>query len=290
MEPLTVKYKYGNRSDFCSTLKQRVDQYFIDNNTTKFANGLMVAKTIFFFSMVAVSYGLIISGIFAPWQMLILAIIFGMSSAFFVFNVAHDASHGAYSPNPKVNSFLSYVWNLVGLSSYMWDLKHNISHHTYTNVNGADVDIDQGFLLRFHPMAKRKPHHRLQHIYAPILYGLFSIYAILIKDFQLYTTKRFGNKVITGHHWGQYLILILSKVIYISYSLIIPYVLLDITIWQLLFAFFMMHMMIGNIMAFILTPVHVTHGTDFVEPNAKGEIDSSWAVHQINCTDRKSVV
>ncbi|HHZ81731.1 MAG TPA: acyl-CoA desaturase, partial [Flavobacteriales bacterium] len=279
MQATTVKFKHGNKSDFYITLKERVDQYFVDHNTSKFANWKMLAKMLSFLGVMILTYSMILSGAFVPWQMLILTMIFGLSSAFFVFNVAHDASHGSYSKNPGINKLLTYAWNLVGMSSYIWNLKHNIAHHTYTNICGTDIDIDQGFLLRFHPGAKRKPHHRIQHLYAPILYGLFSIYVILIKDFQMYRVKRFGNKQINRHPLKEYAIVIFSKAFYITYNLVIPYFVLNIAWWQLLIAFVMMHMMIGNVMAFILTPVHVTHGTDFREPDHEGVIDTSWAVH-----------
>lgn len=284
MQPTTVKFKHGNKSDFYTTLKERVDQYFESRHSSKFANWKMVVKAASFFTAMIITYSLILSGAFVPWQMLILAMIFGLSSAFFVFNVAHDASHGAFSRNLKINKFLTYSWNLVGMSNYIWDLKHNIAHHTYTNICGTDIDIDQGFLLRFHPGKKRRFFHRIQHLYAPILYGLFSIYVILIKDFQMYSTKRFGNKIINRHPAKEYAIAAASKGFYITYNLVIPYMVLNITWWQLLIGFVMMHMVIGNVMAFILTPVHVTHGTEFREPDHEGVIDTSWAVHQIKST------
>ena len=37
---------------------------------------------------------------------------------------------------------------LLGLSSYAWRVKHNVAHHTYTNVDGYDADITQVPLAR----------------------------------------------------------------------------------------------------------------------------------------------
>ncbi len=42
---------------------------------------------------------------------------------------------------------------LLGFSSYAWRVKHNVAHHTYTNVDGYDDDITQVPLARFSPIA-----------------------------------------------------------------------------------------------------------------------------------------
>ena len=40
---------------------------------------------------------------------------------------------------------------LLGFSSYAWRVKHNVAHHTYTNVDGFDDDATQVPLARFTP-------------------------------------------------------------------------------------------------------------------------------------------
>ena len=39
---------------------------------------------------------------------------------------------------------------LLGISSYAWRVKHNVAHHTYTNVDGYDDDINQTPFARLH--------------------------------------------------------------------------------------------------------------------------------------------
>ena len=41
-----VKFVDKNKSEFYSILKNRVDQYFTENNISKYANATMVIKTI----------------------------------------------------------------------------------------------------------------------------------------------------------------------------------------------------------------------------------------------------
>ena len=40
---------------------------------------------------------------------------------------------------------------LLGFSSYAWRVKHNVAHHTYTNVDGYDDDINQAPFVRLMP-------------------------------------------------------------------------------------------------------------------------------------------
>lgn len=35
----------------------------------------------------------------------------------------------------------AYSISMLGASHYMWNMKHNMIHHTYTNVDGVDDDI-----------------------------------------------------------------------------------------------------------------------------------------------------
>ena len=60
----------------------------------------------------------------------------------------HDSNHGAYTENKAVNHFLGSLLNILGGYSLNWKIQHNILHHTYTNIEGLDEDIDAGPVLR----------------------------------------------------------------------------------------------------------------------------------------------
>jgi linoleoyl-CoA desaturase len=38
--------------------------------------------------------------------------------------------------------FRGFSLNILGGNSFMWNMKHNVVHHAYTNVDGIDDDID----------------------------------------------------------------------------------------------------------------------------------------------------
>ena len=117
------------------------------------------------------------------WFSILMWSLMGLGMAGIGLSVMHDANHGAYSKNPKINKALGYCLNLIGGYDLNWRIQHNVLHHTYTNIIGMDEDVDAGIVLRFSDSQPRKWHHGYQHLYAWFLYGLMTISWILTKDF-----------------------------------------------------------------------------------------------------------
>src|SRR4051812_29355195 len=103
-----LRFIDNRQSDFFTLTRNRVDAYFKENGLSKYANRAMWAKAIFFLTGFALLYGLILSNLFGVWTMLALAAALGMFAAFIGFNVSHDAMHGSFSANGKVNQVLSF--------------------------------------------------------------------------------------------------------------------------------------------------------------------------------------
>src|SRR5690606_21308407 len=87
--------------------------------------------------------------------------------------------------NKTLNKWMSKIIVLVGGYDVNWRIQHNILHHTYTNIEGLDHDLDAGFFLRFSPHQKKLKMHLYQHLYAWILYGFLTLQWATIKDFRL---------------------------------------------------------------------------------------------------------
>lgn len=85
----------------------------------------------------------------------------------------------------KLNTVLSYSLNLLGGNIYFWKLKHNIAHHTYTNIEGEDHDIKVKF-MRLHSDQKAKKYHRFQKYYFPLLYSISYLTWIYYQDYEKY--------------------------------------------------------------------------------------------------------
>ena len=103
------------------------------------------------------------------------------------FAIQHDANHGAYSSNAVVAtaSWASLPRPPRGRLRTCGTGKHNIFHHTYTNIEGADHNLNAKPFGRLAPAQTRHRAHRFQHIYMWGLYGFIaSEVAPLVDDFQ----------------------------------------------------------------------------------------------------------
>ena len=105
---------------------------------------------------------------------------------------------------------------MVGGNSEMWQIQHNVLHHTFTNIDGLDEDIDPGPILRFSPLKPHKPWHRFQHYYAWFFYGLMTLIWVTFKDFvALSKYNKFGLLKRMGKSRNELMFrIILAKVLY----------------------------------------------------------------------------
>jgi linoleoyl-CoA desaturase len=279
-----LKFNNAARTQFFATTRKRVDAYFKETNTTRNANAGMWAKTIFFLGGFFGLYALIISGAFSPWVMLPLAAILGMFSAFVGFNVCHDAIHGSFSPNKHVNKFFSYLFNLLGASPYVWSITHNVVHHTYTNIPGHDEDIEVApGLIRISEEDPVNRIQRFQHWYAFPLYSLASISWAFRKDYKKFFQPTLGNQEMK-HPKKEYFNLFFYKGIYYFLFIVLPLLVLNITWWQFLIGFLVMHLAQGLTMGLVFQLAHVVEGTDFPVPDTTGSMEEAWADHQMRTT------
>lgn len=279
-----VKFDHVREDGFSRVLTQRIDAYFKESNISKKSNWLFVVKIFSYFIMTTSLYVAMLSNEFHGWSLALLFILFGLFISIFLFSVAHDASHNAISDKQWINHLFAYVWNVAGISCYFWKLKHNVAHHTFTNIPGKDDDIDQSKLVRLNPGSTRKWFHRFQHMYAPFLYSLLSLNIIYIRDFKLLLQHKFGNTIINKHPAKEILILVATKVFFVSYMIVIPKIILNIP-WIEIFSYHvLMHFAVGLFIGFILVPVHVTFESEYRLPDKNGMIHCDWGVHQIEAT------
>jgi linoleoyl-CoA desaturase len=60
--------------------------------------------------------------------------------------------------------------------------------------------------------------------------------------------------------------------------------LLPVSFWQVVIGFFVMHYIAGFILAIIFQPAHVIEGTEYPLPDENGNLENSWAIHQLHTT------
>lgn len=280
-----VKFVTIDKNLFFSTLKNRVDEYFDNNNLSKHANADMIIKTIVLLSGYIVPFFIIL--FFQPGLSLSLVLwfIMGVSVAGVGMSVMHDANHGAFSSKRKINDWFGYTLNLLGGSVHNWKLQHNILHHTYTNIADMDDDIDGKKLLRFSPHTNVRSYHKLQFVYAFFFYGIQTLYWVTVKDFVqffLYTgngvnKNSYAKNVITGSK------ILVLKFVYFFTLLGLP-VILGIPFLHVFVGFLLMHFAAGIILTVIFQLAHTVEQTSHPLPDVNGNIENSWAIHQLNTT------
>lgn len=286
MSSNSIRFASG-RSDFFTTVNQRVNEYFKSKNISRYGNGWMVFKTICMYVIYTTPYVLIMTGVVTnPWLMFGLCLVMGLGMAGIGLSVMHDANHGGYSNKQWLNNLVGYSLNLVGGNAFNWKVQHNVLHHTYTNIHDVDEDISPRGVLRMTPYGEWKAIHRFQHIYAWFVYGLLTLVWVVSKDFaRLIKYQREGLvKKQKADITTEWIILIASKVIYISYIIVLPAVILPVTWWQITIGFLSMHYLAGFILAIIFQPAHVIDGTEYPMPDEEGKMENSWAVHQLLTT------
>lgn len=280
-----LKFIDKERSLFFATVRKRVDQYFIENNISKYADGHMIFKTTFFLTGFVLLYALIISNQFTPSVMLLLSILLGMFAAFIGFNVTHDAIHGSYSKNKSVNKALGLIFNLLGANAYLWSITHNVVHHTYTNIPGHDEDIEVApGMVRLSPEEPFKKIMKYQKYYAFLLYGLASLSWVLRKDYKKFFQKKIGEMDTSNHPKMEYFNLFFFKLVHYTVFIIIPLIVLDVTWWQFLIGFLCFHLAQGLVLGLVFQLAHVVEDTSFPMPNNDGNIEEAWAAHQMHTT------
>ena len=282
-----VKFE-GRAAEFVAELKERVDAYFEGSGRSRHADWRMIARTVSAFSLTFLPYALILSNRFTPWAMLVLAIVMGVGIAGIGFGVSHDALHGAYSANPKVNRLLGFSFDLLGANGYLWKITHNVIHHTYTNIHGIDEDLEVSPLIRLSPRSEWRPIHRIQPFFAFALYGLSTLFWVFAKDYKYFLQKNLGPYKDKAHPPQEITILIAGKVIHYIWSLVIPFLVVQVAWWQFAIGYLAMHFTAGLILGVVFQLAHVVQGAEHPAPDSGGRMEAAWMVHQMRTTSNFS--
>ena len=140
--------------------------------------------------------------------------------------------------------------------------------------------------MRFSPNQVRKPFYKFQAFYAPILYGLMTIFWLFVKDFdQVIKYNKMGLLAGQGLSLKKAILHVLfNKAWYLALFVALPMMVLGLAWWQTLLGFILMHFICGLILAFVFQPAHIIGETEFYKPDAEGSIENNWAKHQLLTT------
>ncbi len=273
-----------NTQKFYSVLTHRVSQYFKENNISKHANGTMIAKTVFILFGTIGTYALLLSNTLPAWAMLIVAMANGFFTALIGLNIAHDAIHEAYSSKPFVNKALSVCFNIIGANDYIWRIKHNLIHHTYTNVPGYDDDLENSPIIRMNPKQELWWIHRFQHIYVFFLYPLASLSWVFAKDYSNFFKTKIGQYDNSKKPAIEWFRLIFYKITYYAIFIVIPVMVIELPWYYLLIGFIALHLVEGLTLSLVFQLAHVVEHAAFPLASDKGKLQKGWAEHQMYTT------
>ena len=282
---LSVPIRFGVRSDFRKTLNARVHGYLDQCGTRIRAPFAMYRKSFVIIAWFAVSYVTLVFFAQTWWEGLICMVSVAMAGAGMAFNIPHDASHGSYSGSSVLNRMMALAFDVMGASSYVWNWKHNVLHHGFTNIPGVDDDINLEGIGRLAPTQKHLPFHRFQHYYLWVLYGLITIKWQWKDDFENVIRGKIGSAEIPRPKGWELFWFVAGKAAWLSLFLIIP--LTQHSVWLVLLGYLGVNLILGVIVSVVFQMAHTVQEADFVPPPPgapEERIQNEWAAHQVETT------
>lgn len=267
---------------FYLEMHRRMDAWFAERGLSKFAPPSQLFKGWLFFAIALSSYVLVIAEIVPRWAMLPLCMLAGFSLFVFAMSFAHDACHGAMSPNARRNALWCYAYDIAGVSSYITNSDHMKGHHRAPNVAGIDVAIgsDVEPTFRLHPEVPHLWWHRAQHLYFPIAYALSTLHKWFILDYTGIIGNRFGLR--HGRRSARKLtVAILFKMFTLVWAIGIPLLVMDVAWWQVALGIIAFHIPPGLFVGLTFQLTHISEINDFPSLGVDGKMHTSRPLHTL---------
>ncbi|HSZ25600.1 MAG TPA: acyl-CoA desaturase [Cytophagaceae bacterium] len=283
--PLRIeKISFANQRPLVFTeLKKRTKEYFAQRGIESTGDRRLVLKASFFVLSYLFGYSALLFIPLPGWIALVICAYLGLTAAAIGFNLMHDGSHGSFSDKQWINTFAAYSINFLGGDALLWKNKHNIIHHTFTNIEGHDQDIAMMPILRSNVLQKKYSFHKFQHIYCFLVYGLSSILWVFMLDYLKYFSGKVGNIKIAGMSFKDHFIFWLTKISYVGFYLVLPSL-----VWgwgYTILGFLVYHFMLGTTLSIVFQLAHVVENTEFTDKHFENsKIDEEWAIHQLKTT------
>ncbi len=280
-----VRFARPEKDSFQNILTQRVRAYFTDNNISNKANFRMFLKTIGMLALYFVPFALMLSLNGGAGLVLGCYFLMGIGMSGIGMGVMHDAIHGAYHKNPVVNQIIGSTIYLISGNAATWRIQHNILHHTFTNIEGLDEDMETAGLIRLHPSQEWKPMHRYQKWYAPFVYGLLTLNWVVAKDFKQlvkYYKRGGGNNLRKIRN--EWIILIVTKAVYYALFIVLPLLFTSVAWYWILLGFTLMHFTASVVLSYVFQLAHMVEGVENMPMPDDGKVEEEWMEHQLMTT------
>jgi linoleoyl-CoA desaturase len=281
-EARKIRFDNGNHTSFYRVLKQRVGEHLTARGADRYGDWRLWMKGAVYTAVALGSYLSIVTNLIAGWVALLAATAYCTAILLLAINLGHDAAHDTLSRQTWINRVVqSAIFALLGANSYLWRLRHVKSHHTFPNVNGCDIDIDENPFLRLSPNHPRRWWQRFQHFYAPITYWLVALHTIFYQDFVYLRKRRLANMVDIEHPWWAYALFIVGKTVYLTVTFVVPVMLMEMPWWQTLLGAFLASGVSSILFVSLLIGTHFTEQAAFPVVDENHRLPHSWAEHAL---------
>lgn len=276
------KFSARNNS-FYAELRKRINNYFQESGVAPTGNFNLYFKAILLIVLFVAIYIHLV--FFTPPTVFALleCILLGGLTAAIGFNVMHDGAHGSFSKYTWVNKMAGLTLNFLGANVFMWSTKHNVIHHTFTNIAGVDDDIDAGVILRLCEEQKRYSIHRYQHLYFWAAYSMLYNHWIFFTDYKKYFTGKVGQLPLAPMSIRDHISFWAFKVLHAFLFLAMPIYVLGFGPW--IAGYIVYSLFTGFVLSIVFQLAHTVEGTQFPSPiQPENVIEDEWAVHQLKTT------
>ena len=276
--------KFSNRNlSFHTELKRRINEYFKQEGKNPTGNfGLYLKAVLLIVAYVGIYVHVVF---FTPiaWLAILECIILGGLTAAIGFNVMHDGMHGSFSSKKWVNKLAGITLNFLGANNFMWKTKHNIIHHTYTNVHGVDDDIEARPFLRLCDEQKHYRIHKYQHWYFWAAYSLLYLWWVFVTDYKKYFLRKIGPTPLQKMK-------LMDHISFWGFKLLHAFLFIGLPIWMVGFQAWLIGILpfglfSGIVLSIVFQLAHTVEHTDFPAANIEtNKMEDEWAVHQLKTT------
>lgn len=276
--------EFSQPTPFHAELRKRVNAYFKNVNVKPTGNFRLYFKAaVIIVAFLAVYIHLVFFTPSQIWLSLLESIILGGITAGIGFNIMHDGAHGSFSNKEWINELAGMSINFLGASVFMWKTKHNVIHHTYTNIDGLDDDIDAKPFLRLCNSQKKYWFHRFQHWYFLVVYSFLYLYWVFFTDYKKYFTGKIGSRPIKKMRifdhfsfWG-------FKAIHLIIFVLVPIFMVGFVPW--LIGFLVYGLFAGIVLSVVFQLAHTVEDTQFQKVDQENiHIEDEWVIHQLKST------
>lgn len=277
------KISFPVRTGFHKRLNQLVDHYFKQESLPRTGTWRMFLKTGIVLAWFFAAYIFLVFFADSPATAALGVVAMALGFVMVGFNVMHDGAHDSYSGRKGVNRLMAWSLDLLGGSQLLWRQKHNILHHTYTNIDGVDDDLESSGLLRLSPDQPWRPWHRFQHFYAFFLYSLLTINWVVFSDFKKIFSGRIGTHRLPRPTASQAATFFAAKALYLGYTVAVPLYFHPLPV--VVAGFVSVHLITGLLLSVVFQLAHTVGDNRFPTPDPEtGNMEDEWSVHEVVTT------